>query len=246
MKKLLTVAVNEYNVAPLRGCVNDSNNVKDLCVRIGYEVTQLLDEEATKQNIIEALTAIGKELKSGDKLMFHYSGHGSQIPTIDPTETDNLTEILCPFDLILPNGAWTDNFITDDELNYIFSQYDSNVEIECILDCCHSGTGTRDIRPHTANRFVKAFDLTTEFKIEKFDLTKSRYIICWSGCRDDQTSADAYIDGMYQGAFTSALLKTEGCRRLRYTKILELMQKYNFSQVPQLTCNEKDIEESMF
>lgn len=41
-------------------------------------------------------------------------------------------------------------------------------------------------------------------KTEKF---KDHQLWVFSGCQDDQTSADAHVEGIYQGAFTWALLK---------------------------------------
>lgn len=70
MKKLLTVAINSYNTAPLRGCINDSNNIKEAFTKQGYDIVQLVEGDATKQNIVTSLTNIGRELKSGDKFVF--------------------------------------------------------------------------------------------------------------------------------------------------------------------------------
>lgn len=245
MKKLLTVAINSYKVAPLRGCVNDSNNVKEVFTRQGYDVIQLIEQDAIKQNIINALESIGRDLKSGDKFVFHYSGHGSQIPTNDTSEEDGLTEILCPFDLINADGSWTNNYLTDDEISTIFSNYPEGVIIECLLDCCHSGTATRDLKPNVAYRYIEAKDVTNQV-VEKFNIAKQRDIICWSGCRDDQTSADAFMDGMFQGAFTASLLKTSGTRQTRYAGIVEMIKRYGFTQCPQLSCSDFDLSEELF
>ena len=65
-------------------------------------------------------------------------------------------------------------------------------------------------------------------------------VLMLSGCRDDQTSADAYISGQSQGALTasiiSALNKTS---RPRYSKFLNLVRRYlkerRYTQVPQLS-----------
>jgi len=64
----------------------------------------------------------------------------------------------------------------------------------------------------------------------------------FSGCRDNQTSADAFIGGTYNGAFTYYL-----CKHLRDTlgmisrtellKRLRASLKYEgYDQVPQLEC----------
>lgn len=246
MKKLLTVAINRYNVAPLRGCVNDSNNIINMCNVSGYQTVQLIDGAATKHAIMTELTNISKELVAGDKFLFHYSGHGSQIPCNDGTEIDGLMEVLCPFDLINPDGSWNNTFIVDDELNHLFSQFAVGVEIECLLDCCHSGTATRDLKPNVAYRYIEAGVLTSEPMVVKFNIASDREVICWSGCKDEQTSADAFLDGTYQGAFTAALLKTNGTRRERFVTLSAILKQVGFSQEPQLTCAEYLLDQPLF
>eukprot|EP00438_Fugacium_kawagutii_P034776 Skav236240 [mRNA] locus=scaffold829:247970:249337:- [translate_table: standard] len=56
------------------------------------------------------------------------------------------------------------------------------------------------------DRSVKPADkgLRGALKAEKY---KDHQLWVFSGCQDDQTSADAHVDGIYQGAFTWALLK---------------------------------------
>ncbi|CAL1132462.1 unnamed protein product [Cladocopium goreaui] len=55
-------------------------------------------------------------------------------------------------------------------------------------------------------RSVKPVDrgLLGALKSEKY---KDHQLWVFSGCQDDQTSADAHVEGIYQGAFTWALLK---------------------------------------
>ena len=79
----------------------------------------------------------------GDSLVFHYSGHGSQVPDRNGDETtDRLDEILCPYDL-----DW-DRPLTDDDLAAACANVPQGALLTVILDCCHSGTGLRDfVRP---------------------------------------------------------------------------------------------------
>jgi hypothetical protein len=244
MKIALSVAINTYNGAPLRGCINDSNNIANYLEQNGFTVTKLHDDAATKMNIIQTLISMVSTLTENDTFIFHFSGHGSQIPTNDTNEEDHLTEILCPFDLILPNGAWTNNFITDDELAAIFNN--SKGSIECFLDCCHSGTATRELRPNLINRYVYPPMDKEIIGIRKFELAAKSNTICWSGCRDDQTSADAFIDNTFQGAFTSALLRSSGTREQRIYAIVEFMRQHGFSQIPQLYCSDDHKQQNIF
>lgn len=243
MKKALSVAINKYVGAPLRGCINDSNHIKTWLESKEYEVVTLHDDQAIKQNIINNLTEILGTLTPDDQFIFHYSGHGSQIPTNDVNEEDHLTEILCPFDLIDATGNWTSNYITDDELASIFSK--ASCKIECFMDCCHSGSSTREFRPNIASRYIQS-PIEKELTITKFELGPKSSVICWSGCKDDQTSADAYINEKYQGAFTAALLQTSGSRDQRKYNIVEYMRTNGFTQIPQLYCPDEFLAKDIF
>lgn len=66
--------------------------------------------------------------------------------------------------------------------------------------------------------------------------------ILWSGCKSDQTSADAYFNGRYNGAFTYWFMKTvrDTANKLSRKDVVTKMRaamKGKFSQVPQLEGN---------
>ncbi|KAJ1503565.1 Ca(2+)-dependent cysteine protease [Coelomomyces lativittatus] len=65
-------------------------------------------------------------------------------------------------------------------------------------------------------------------------------VIQFSGCKDQQTSADALINGQYEGAMSWALLKSiESQPSQTYAQIListlKELSKNEFSQIPQLS-----------
>ena len=89
MKKALLVGINDYQrprINDLSGCVNDVLEMGDILLNFyGFErrnVEILTDRRATRSNILEGLDRLTKDAKRGDVLLFHYSGHGSQIPDI--------------------------------------------------------------------------------------------------------------------------------------------------------------------
>ena len=66
--------------------------------------------------------------------------------------------------------------------------------------------------------------------------------ILWAGCKADQTSADAYFNGRYNGAFTYWFVKimTDTQNKLARKDVVIKMRaamKGKFSQVPQLEAN---------
>ncbi len=266
-KKALLVGINDYKqVKDLRGCVNDVTNMRSvLRTYRGFtndEIRVLVDGRATKENILYRLKWLVDGAAPGDTLVFHFSGHGSQIRDRDKDELrDHLDELICPYDM-----NWDDGYITDDKLREIFDTLPKKAVAEVFLDCCHSGTGLRDLgleRPaelgleHPAvDRFLPPpEDILCRLEGEQRELKPTwRFMptdnrpssnILWAGCEDFQTSADAYIHGSYNGAFTFYVCKhirdaggnvsrSELIRRTR-----DSLVHNRYSQTPQLECDNK-------
>ncbi len=144
-RSAVLVGINDYGgTGNLQGCVNDVTNVRHILKTyfgfLNSEIRVLVDQRATKVNIIDRLEKMVANAKRGDHLVFHFSGHGSQIRDRGEQDelNDHLDELLCPHDM-----DWDGNFIIDDQLRSIFSKLPASVSLEVILDCCHSGTGLR-------------------------------------------------------------------------------------------------------
>ena len=263
-RKALLVGINDYqSVNDLRGCLNDVTNLRDVLKSLlGFtnaDISVLTDSRATKANIVSRLNWLVAGAQAGDYLVFHYSGHGSQIRDRDGDErlADGLDELICPWDMDWNRGT----YITDDDLNNIFRRLPAGVLLEVYLDSCHSGTGLRavelnrpaDLGPEhpTLNRYLPPpVDLLCRFEGEEHDLTRKKLFrasvresvhhILWAGCMDNQTSADAYIAGSYNGAFTYYFCKTmrETGNRLSRAAVLSRVRsslRFNrYDQIPQL------------
>lgn len=261
-KRALLVGINKYKIpgADLNGCVNDVTNIRDILLSyFGFnasDIRVLVNERATKKNILDRIKWLINEAKNGDSLLFHYSGHGSQVADRYGDEVkDKMDEILCPHDM-----DWDGNFITDDDLGKLFENLPSGVNLEVLLDCCHSGTGTREMLA------IKSLPTELSFK-PKFisppidiacrsdgDMEVRRLLknsnfknhVLFAGCRDNQTSADAYINGTYNGAFTYYFAKhlrdTHGniTREELIKKLRASLEFHGFGQVPQLECEKAE------
>jgi len=240
MKKALLVGINDYPQAPLRGCVNDVLLMhKMVTEHFGFKADKikvLTDAEATKKNITTQLRNLVNWAEKGDNLLFHFSGHGSQVVVNDWTntsESDGRDEILCSVDL-----DWN-NPLRDNDLGDMIKKVPQGVQITVILDCCHSGTGLRasfegpdsEGSTNIRNRFLPpppsnilsnprvkidddltfvfpdSKDLQTQKRGFLIDTTEQGEAILISGCQDNQTSADAYISNAYRGACTYMLFE---------------------------------------
>jgi len=268
-KRALLVGINKYAPAlnaDLRGCVNDVENMHTVLInKFGFnpdDIRVLTDFRATKDAIIDRLDWLVDDISEGDELVFHYSGHGSQTRDRNGDELeDGLDEILCPTDL-----DWN-NPLTDDYLYKIFKIVPHGVFLTMFCDACHSGSMTRGI---VGNPTAKDVDCSPRYLEPPFDI-KARAVnrklkvrtigakqdksnpqnhILISGCRDDQTSADAFIDGKYQGAFTWALTSViaEDSNITFKEAHARAVNKLNagFTQVPQLSGDDALINRKLF
>jgi hypothetical protein len=218
----------------LNGCINDVMSVRDFLIKKQKfdpaNIVMLTDARnidqnymytsasPTRENMIRYLTMAISQLSSGDYFYFHYSGHGSQVADRNGDESDRLDEALVPLDF-QSNGL-----LTDDVVNSLIARAPSSSNITIVIDACHSATAV-DLRwiydPITrreaekrgfdrmirGERTVKVNTLLTE---DKKALETKANVVCLSGCLDNQTSADAYVDGRYQGALTAAFLDVLG------------------------------------
>jgi hypothetical protein len=140
------VGINYPNsLAPLRGCINDVKEIRNfVCRQYGFSeqaMVVLTDDartregQATRANIIEALRWLVSDARSGDSLLFHFSGHGSQKRDTDGDEDDGMDETICPQDYERAG------MIADDELfGLIVAPLPAGCRVTAIFDCCHSGS----------------------------------------------------------------------------------------------------------
>jgi hypothetical protein len=83
----------------------------------------------------------------GDQLLFHYSGHGAQVPTLNKQlEQDGLDEIICPYDF---DGSSATTF-RDKEFAQLFAGIPKGVHFIWISDSCHAEDLSRDIHTNSA------------------------------------------------------------------------------------------------
>lgn len=103
--------------------------------------TQIPEEQSdpnltpTKKNIQKALSWLVEDCKSGDSLVFYFSGHGLRQPDFSQDEIDGFDETICPSDFM------TAGMIFDNDINTtIVKPLKTGVKLHAIVDACHSGT----------------------------------------------------------------------------------------------------------
>lgn len=191
-KKLfaLCVGINKYpeGVSNLAGCVTDAENWKNF-IEANYqktlspEVLLLKNEQAKRDAFIDAVRKHLGQARDGDTVFLHYSGHGSR-EAAPPAylkyfpDGKNETLVLSDSRAKDEDGNYNGHDLADKELGKLLEeliQGKPNLNMVISLDCCHSGSGTRDAE----------------------GLAKSRL----TGDRADEArSFETYIPGIFTGA----------------------------------------------
>lgn len=229
----LLVGIDNYAapVNPLQGCVNDVKAVEEyLQTRVKTEgwnlhLKTLKDEQATRQEIIDGFRKHLCQADSNDVALFYYSGHGSQ--ELAPREfwhlePDKLDETLVCYDS-RSEGGWD---LADKELAKLIAEVaDKNPHITLILDCCHSGSGSRDpyqetaVRQYSTDERVRPLDsfifspeeiqdlIASNRQASGLNLPRGKHIL-FASCQDSETAKEYNADGEHRGAFCYFLTQT--------------------------------------
>lgn len=143
-------------------CQTDVDTMRQILVhRFGFAPTDVLvltDAKATRAGIVNSFKKhLIAQAKPGDIVVFHYSGHGQQVPDDNGDELDGMDESLIPFDYISQSardGAKSN--LRDDQLGELLQGLKSKMQsstgkiagnITLFFDCCFSGTATRGRPP---------------------------------------------------------------------------------------------------
>lgn len=224
----------------LRGCENDIVNIRQYLVKKrGYceENIVMLTEKTVKKgtglNIMHELGTliVMAHVKEAKEVFFHYSGHGSYTIDFNGDEGDGKDETIIPLDYDKVG------MITDDQLHDYVVNLPKSCRMLCLFDCCHSGT-ILDLKW----RYEGDFKNYIENKASRVNSN----IVMLSGCKDDQTSADALINGKWAGAMTTAFLECIDSSNT-WEQLLGNMRLYlkknNYTQYPRL-CSSLPISDS--
>ncbi|QPB44569.1 metacaspase [Medusavirus stheno T3] len=196
--RVVMVGINYLGTSnQLNGCVNDTVHLSQILKTAGAcpQIKLLVDagyngqpapaeaSRPTKANILAALQWLVSDAQPGDRLFFHYSGHGIQIPGTDAGEEDGMDEALVPCDFMQLGGINARGCISDDVIRSYFNRLPAGVTLHAWFDCCHSAT-MADLRfayPDLcrASKRVQVNTKRTETAAQ---------VIAISGCQDYQVS----------------------------------------------------------
>lgn len=274
----LLVGIDAYPnpVTPLHGCVNDIHRIEQLLAErvttVGdhWAPLVLTDAAATRDAIIAGFRTHLAQAKAGDVALFYYSGHGSQSHSPEEfwhLEPDRLDETLVCYDS-RQSGGWD---LADKELGQLISEVAANdAHVAVILDCCHSGSGTRDLleegvsvrrvptdeRPRPIESFlVDATQAATFSRSGEatnggwYSLPKGRHVVL-AACSPEELAKELYLGGEQRGAFSYFLMEslTRGSTGLTYRDLFKrvnaLVRARVSAQSPQMEATQNtDLEQ---
>ena len=220
-KKALLIGINYTGtINELRGCINDIDNLANILT--GFQsiikLTDATEMKPTRNNILSEFRKLLETSIAGDTLILSFSGHGSQTADLNGDELDGKDECIYTLD---------NKLIKDDEINsYIKLYLKPNVTLFAVFDSCHSGT-MMDLKYNYMDYIETPKSIDTVGNV-----------IMISGCKDEQTSADAIINSKFQGAMTWSLLnniKPNVTWRQLIVNMKNSLATSHFTQIPKLS-----------
>ncbi len=217
----LLVGIDAYPppIPALSGCVNDVTGFAEvLRERVGADALDLVvlaDGEATRSAVTTHLSDHLGRATAQDVAVFYFSGHGSQQATPEELwsiEPDRRNETLVCVDSRSP-GSWD---LADKELAGLLHGISaSGCHTLVVLDCCHSGDGTRnadevvrlappDPRSRPAATFV-ALDGPTTAVRGTGRWTPAGHHVLLAACRSSEKAKEVTAGGRRHGALSAAL-----------------------------------------
>ncbi|HAJ62502.1 MAG TPA: peptidase C14, caspase catalytic subunit p20 [Cyanobacteria bacterium UBA8543] len=225
-KLALLVGINAYQDAPLRGCLIDVDMQRQLLInRFGFnpnDILTLTDGQATRQGILTAFEEhLIKQAKPGDVVVFHFSGHGSQVVDPDKDFPDGLNSTFVPVDRLFSPSTRTQGGVVQDIMGHTLFLLMSALQTEdvtVVLDSCHSGGGTRgnikvrSLRGGSQHQAVNAEQEYQQQWLSKLKLSPDEFKrrrrlgvakgVVIASAKREQLAADAAFNDFFAGAFT--------------------------------------------
>ncbi|KAF9205291.1 Ca(2+)-dependent cysteine protease [Haplosporangium sp. Z 27] len=227
----------------------------------------------TRENIINNLKWLIHDAKQNDSYFLHYSGHGGLVRDLDGDETDGKDDCIFPLDHV-ENGVIIDDELHELLVKHLPPGVRLTVVFDCChsgsaLDLPYMYTESGFVRGSCAYQSLgydivsKGFDPEVikeiEIRYKKMKAEEDEFnrqvrlkaakadVIMFSGCQDDQTSADVSImrgtskssNGAMTHAFTSCIREHPDQSYVEMLAHLRQNMKGKYAQKPQLSSSRK-------
>ncbi|MGJ8685128.1 MAG: caspase family protein [Nonlabens sp.] len=265
-KYAVIVAVGDYPEASGWAdisSVNDVELIEGALLHQGFSkqnIMTIINEQGTRDGIINALNSIKSKLAAGDILVVHFSMHGQQVFDDNGDELDSLDESLVPHNAF---AAYSDsyqgeNHLRDDDLGNIIkglrNQLGTTGQLFMILDSCHSGSSTRGsisrggkgalVPPNwSENKEVKNSGSDMMENVSLSDAAAPFVIISGARAKEQNFEYEGYGSLSYAFAKAMNTLGTDFTYRQLFNKITAVMATIAPKQQPVI---EGDIDYKLF
>lgn len=225
----LHIGIDQYHpqshVPNLGGCVNDVKSMLQFLQEIypaeKIKSKTLFNEEATYQNIIDHF---GEQHLSNaqpnDVVLIQYAGHGSQANAADAFTRyfpDQKDETWVCYDSRKEDGL----DLADKELSVLIDRIASkNIHVVVIMDCCHSGSGTRDVNikfrqhstridPRPLESYLNGYFSTKFPNDAKVILPNPKHVLL-AACDPKEKAGEINGNGLFTSSLIKVLKETNG------------------------------------
>ena len=156
-KHALLVGISEYpqytdndaSWTKIHG-VNDVQLIKPILKKQGFRINTLQDKTATYKAITKSLAKLKNEVREGDIVYLHFSGHGQAVEDESGDEVDGWDEAFIPYDAqkrYKVNVYSGERHLLDDELNEYLNAIRKRIGqkgiLYVVIDACHAGSSFR-------------------------------------------------------------------------------------------------------
>lgn len=182
MRRALLVGIDDYPFARLRYCVKDAQDLSDRLSspECGFEVKLLLDQDATRREILTNLRPLRDEKLEVALLYLAGHGvrtnHGDYFLAVDAVDGDEGIDIQTLFQTLGRHGAAADTRV-------------------CLLDFCHSGA---------ARSAIERIGVSLNVDDLKQVVPSSRGTVIMAACEPEQKASEE--PSLEHGVFTHYLL----------------------------------------
>ena len=214
----LTIGLNNidskfYSGDILKGCVNDANDYAQIAESQGFQKPRnfsgqqsatLVDEDATRQRIMDEIKDVAAQMSGDDIFFLHFSGHGMetgklQLPGLTTKANDTLW---CTYDKPLP-----DKFLFDAWFSFPNESHPPDFRQLPQRDDAE-GTGKRNLggkknqeatRAANPDEFAQLSQDIAGIVAARQGKTPGAGVLLLAACQDDEESRDGGTNGLFTG-----------------------------------------------
>lgn len=223
---------------------NDWGLIEPMLKKHNYtNIRTLINEEATKANVYNALKNLCRQSGKGDYIYIHFSCHGQQVYSESAEEEDGLDEVLIMYDT---ERYFKPQVQKDADIEYIYAgrNHLRDKELKEVLDCirlktgprgsvvvvfdaCHSGDAHRkeDTNTYRGVEEILApnpYDLSLYEKRDNFMIAPTQQpgmapLHVYSACKTNESNKEYTLNDVDYGVLSYALFQALKTSQTKYT-----------------------------